>query len=620
MKDGFIKVKAVSPQIFAGDVNGNASKIKDAIDQCERMGVKILVTPELCLCGYSSYDLIATPTILSACKRAIEDIKNHTQGKDILVFIGAPLQIGTRLFSCAIAIKDAQILGICTPNTISREQGRIFSTLMADEVETVRLGGKAIEVSGALELECTNVDGLTIGVEIGANDLYAKNVSSSIVCHLGSGFETLNSEEQRRLLVKGKSLANNCAYIMANPPSTETTTDVIYGAHNIICENGIILAQARPFEKKNGECVSEIDAQRLQRARTLLGRCEGTRGICFEFNKKTTIITRKINPYPFKTTRENCEKALEIQARALARRIEASYSKKMVIGISGGLDSTIALVAVVKCADLLEWERDRIVAVTMPCFGTTSRTKSNAIALCQEYGVDLREIDISQSVRCHLNDIDHDEDNMNVTYENAQARERTQVLMDIANDENGLVVGTGDLSEIALGWCTYNADHMSMYNVNSTIPKTLVRQILSVYAEKADDVIRDIIYDVLDTPVSPELLPADENGEIAQKTEESVGSYDLNDFFLYNMIYLGFMPSKTYRLACIAFEGKAEPEQIYESLERFIKRFFSQQFKRSCSPDGVQVTDLSLSPRGGGFRMASDMSAKSYLEELNANA
>lgn len=620
MKDGFIKVKAISPQITAGDVNGNANKIKDAIDQGDRMGVKILVMPELCLCGYSAYDLIATSTILSACKRAIEDIKNHTQGKDILTFFGAPLQIGTKIYSCAIAIKDGEILGACTPFAITREQKRVFSVLENEKELFVRLGGKNVRVSNDLELECTSVDGLTIGVEIGTADLQAKSVNTSLVCHLGSGSETLNSEEQRRLLIKGKSLANGCAYIMANPSSTETTTDVIFGAHNIICENGIIIAQARPFEKKNGECVSEIDAQRLQRARTLLGKCEEPKSTCFELNKKTTIITRKINPYPFKTTRENCEKALEIQARALARRVDASYSKKLVIGISGGLDSTIALVAVVKCADLLEWERDRIVAVTMPCFGTSSRTKSNAVALCQEYGVDLREIDISQSVRCHLNDIDHDEDNMNVTYENAQARERTQVLMDIANDENGLVVGTGDLSEIALGWCTYNADHMSMYNVNSSIPKTLVRQILSVYAEKADDVIRDIIYDVLDTPVSPELLPADENGEIAQKTEESVGSYDLNDFFLYNMIYLGFMPSKTYRLACIAFEGKCEPEQIYESLERFIKRFFSQQFKRSCSPDGIQVTDLSLSPRGGGFRMASDMSAKSYLEELNANA
>lgn len=619
MKDGFIKVKAISPEIFAGDITGNAKKLKDAIDQSERMGVKILVTPELCLCGYSAYDLTNAPTILNSCKKALEDIKNHTQGKDILAFVGAPLLCGTKLYSCAVAIKNGQIIGICAQENVPSEQRRIFSALGNNESAIARLDGKDFEITTGLEITCPEIEGLTIGVEIGKGDLTSKAVSTTVVCHLGSGIETINSEDQRRLLVKGKTLANNCAYIMANPPSTETTTDVIFGAHNMICENGIIIAQSRPFEKENGECVSEIDVQKLLRLRMLAGKDEGARGCEITFNKKTTIVTRKINPYPFKTTRENCEKALEIQARALARRLEASYSSKMVMGISGGLDSTIALVAMVKCADLLEWERDSIVAVTMPCFGTTNRTKSNAIALCQEFGVDLREIDISEAVRGHFNDIDHEEDNTNVTYENAQARERTQVLMDIANDENALVVGTGDLSEIALGWCTYNADHMSMYNVNSTIPKTLVRQILSVYAEKADVIIRDIIYDVINTPVSPELLPADENGEIAQKTEEKIGSYDLNDFFLYNMIYLGFAPSKTFRLACIAFEEKADPEQIYESLERFIKRFFSQQFKRSCSPDGIQVTDVSLSPRGA-FKMASDMSAKAYLEELSANA
>lgn len=619
MKDGFIKVKAISPEIFAGDITGNTKKLKDAIDHSERMGVKILVTPELCLCGYSAYDLITAPTILSACKRALEDIKNHTQGKDILTLVGAPLLCGTKLYSCAVAIKNGEIVGICTQSSIIGEQRRTFSSLSKGENDLVRLGGEDLEISSELEIECPDIEGLTIGVEIGKGDLISKNVGTTVVCHLGSGIETINSEDQRRLLVKGKTLANNCAFIMANPPSTETTTDVIFGANNMICENGIIIAQSRPFEKKNGECVSEIDVQRLARMRMLSGRDDGAKPYEISFNKKTTIITRKINPYPFKTTRESCERALEIQARALARRLEASYSSKMVIGISGGLDSTIALVAMVKCADLLEWERDSIVAVTMPCFGTTSRTKSNAIALCQEFGVDLREIDISEAVRGHFNDIDHEESNTNITYENAQARERTQVLMDIANDENALVVGTGDLSEIALGWCTYNADHMSMYNVNSTIPKTLVRQILSVYAEKADSDIRDIIHDVLDTPVSPELLPADENGEIAQKTEEKVGSYDLNDFFLYNMIYQGFAPSKTFRLACIAFEDKAEPEQIYESLERFIKRFFSQQFKRSCSPDGIQVSEVSLSPRGA-FKMASDMSARAYLEELSSNA
>lgn len=618
MKDGFIKVKAISPEIIPGDVNGNAKKLKDIIEQSEKAEVKILVTPELCLCGYSSYDLIAHSTIISETKKALEEIRQFTKGKDIMCIIGAPIQINTDLLNCAVVIKGGEYLGIVPKTTLSRDERRIFST--TDDYVYALLGKESVITSGKLIFECAGDDSFTIGIEIG-NDITAKEVRASVICNLSATPELINSEEQRRLLVKAKSLANNCAYIMANAPASETSGDIIFSGHNIICENGVILAQNKPFEKKNAECVSEIDVQRIAGIRVRGDKVYPVESdVAFEFTKKTTMLTRRINPYPFKVNEKDIDKIIEIQARGLAKRMEASYSSKMVVGISGGLDSTIALLAMVKCADLLHLERDSVIAVTMPCFGTTSRTKSNAIHLCKEYGVDLREIDISEAVRGHFSDIDHDEENTNVTFENAQARERTQVLMDIANDENALVVGTGDLSEIALGWCTYNADHMSMYNVNSTMPKTLIRQVLLSYAKRCENTVeRNIILDILDTPVSPELLPTDENGALLQKTEETVGSYDLIDFFLYNMINLGFAPSKTYRLACIAFEDKEDPDEIYEVLERFIKRFFSQQFKRSCSPDGIQVTEVSLSPRGA-FKMASDMSARGYLDELTTNA
>ena len=617
MKDGFVKVRCASYNSIPGDIKGNCERLKSLILETEKIGARILVTSELGLCGYASYDMIGNTTLLNECKRALEDVRLSTAGKDALVFVGAPLARDGAVYNCAVAIKGGEFLGAVPKINLTSEEKRVFSNLT--EVKTVRVGGADIEINPYLVFECTTVDNLTVGVEIG-EDLYTKEVKSSVVCNLSAINEIVGREEKRRVLIKGKSLAGCCAYLYCDAPESETSTDVIFSAHNIVCENGEIIGESKPFEKENGDTVCEIDVNKLANMSRRSPAVRGS-GDTVEFKLKTarTELTRKINPHPFRVKESECEKILEIQARALAKRLTSSYSKKMVIGISGGLDSTIALLVMVRCADLLEWEREQIVAVTMPCFGTTSRTKSNAITLCEEYGVDLREIDISEAVRGHLNDIDHDEANHNVTYENAQARERTQVLMDIANDENALVVGTGDLSEIALGWCTYNADHMSMYNVNSSLSKTLIRQMLAYFAKTTYNVVeKQVIYDILDTPVSPELLPADENGEIAQKTEEAVGSYDLNDFFLYNMIYMGFAPSKTYRLACIAFENKVENEEIYESLERFIKRFFSQQFKRSCCPDGIQIGAVSLSPRGS-FKMSSDMSAKTYLEELNNN-
>lgn len=615
MKDGFIKVRCVSAEVTSGNIKGNAEKIKALIDESEKNEIKILATQELSLCGYSSYDLMGQSTILNSCKKALEDIKNHTRGKDVLALVGAPLSNGEGVYDCAVLIKGGEILGIVPKENLSSDEKRVFK---ATNGTKIKIGEKFYDCKKAV-FECESIEGLTIGVEIG-KDILTNKTNASVVLAPSATFECVGKEEERRLIVKAKSLSNNQAYLYVDAPESETTTDVIYSAHNIICENGEILAESKPFEEKNGDTVSEIDVNRLSmlRAKTAPA-ADDERGISFKLKTSLTELTRRINPYPFLVKAEDTTKILEIQARALARRLQASYSKKMVIGISGGLDSTIALLVAVRTADILKWERNRIVAVTMPCFGTTDRTKSNALSLCEEYGVDLREIPILDAVRVHFDDINHSEDNRNVTYENAQARERTQVLMDVANDENGIVIGTGDLSEIALGWCTYNADHMSMYNVNSSLPKTLIRQMLSFFAKTSSSLTeRKIILDILDTPVSPELLPADENGEIAQKTEEAVGSYALNDFFLYNMIYMGFAPSKTYRLACIAFENKMENEEIYETLEKFIKRFFSQQFKRSCSPDGIQASKLSLSPRGA-LKMASDMSPSAYLDELETN-
>ena len=619
MKDGFIKVKAVSPKIEVGNVTFNKSEIINEIKKAEAEGVKILVTPELSLTGVTAGEMIKDGVILNACEKELLNIKFATQNSDILVFVGAPLTYKGTVYSCAVAIKSGEILGVVP------KIGK-----MPFLKDYITLNGEKYPLGTDMLFSATNVQGLTIGVVVGdavstpsPKGFFLSENGATVIVNLSSSYELVTSEKIRRASFVSKSFATASAYIVSNPSETESTSKNIYSAHNLIVENGEILSESKSFETKTGDCVSEIDVNYLASKR--LSKYEGTSNLTsvgFKFELTKTVLTREISNHPFfpegkEELAKRCEKILTMQSRSLAKRLTASYSSGMVLGISGGLDSTLALLVCVKCADYLGLERNKITAITMPCFGTTNRTKSNATELCKALGVALKEIDIFEATRVHFKDIGHDEENHNVVYENAQARERTQILMDVANSLGALVVGTGDLSEVALGWSTYNGDHMSMYNVNSALPKTLIRHVVAFFAENADEKVKNILLDILDTPVSPELLPAKENGEIEQKTEDIVGPYELHDFFIYNFVGKKFAPSKIYRLALYAFDGKYSEKTIYKWLTVFIKRFFTQQFKRACSPDGVRIGSVSLSK--SDFDMVSDFSYKAFLEELDSS-
>ena len=619
MKDGYIKVKAVSPRLEVGGVAFNKEEIVKEIKAASGEGVKILVFPELTLTGKTAGEQAYSGVILNAVEKALVNIKFATQDSDILVFVGAPIKYNGACYSCAVAIKSGEILGV-VPKIGKMPYFKDF----------IKIGDEKYPFGTDLLFSCKELCDLTIGVVIGdavANPspkgFFLCENGATVVVNLSGSYELVSSEEMRRMSFISKSYAASSAYIVANPSEDESTTENVYSAHNLIVECGDILRESKPFEKKTGDCVSEIDVSYLASKRCSLGaRAEAITDIFFSFKLEKTNLTRKISKTPFfpegkEELKKRCEKILTMQSRSLAKRLTASYSKGMVLGISGGLDSTLALIACVKCADYLGWDRKKITAITMPCFGTTSRTKSNATELCLELGVDLREIDIFEATRVHFRDIGHDENDHSVVYENSQARERTQILMDVANSLGALVIGTGDLSEVALGWSTYNGDHMSMYNVNSALPKTLIRHVVEHFANSVGGKAKEILCDILDTPVSPELLPAKENGEIEQKTEDIVGPYELHDFFIYNFVGRKFAPSKIYRLALYAFNGKYDGETVYKWLTVFIRRFFTQQFKRARSPDGVRIGSVSLSKND--FSMVSDFSYKTYLEELEAN-
>lgn len=636
MKDGFIKVRCFSPEICVGDVSENEKKIRECIEDSAKKGVKILVLPELCLTAYTCADLFSQKILIKTAEKAIDDLKLSTLGKDILVFVGAPLANGDKLYNCAVALFDGEILGVIPkthlPNYSEFYELRNFTEPNGTETK-ITIQGKEYPFGNDILFRCKTVPHLIVGCEI-CEDLWVPSTPSealckmgaTVICNLSASDEILSKDEYRRSLCSGKSASLMCAYLYTDAPESESTTDVIFSAHNIIAENGTILAESKPFEHKNGDIITEIDVDKLAnqriRANTFDTETEKqARFIDFSLNVTETELTRKIDKAPFVpsdiTVRQSrCEQILTMQSHALAKRLTVTRSKCAVIGISGGLDSTLALLATTRAADYIGWERKNIVAITMPCFGTTKRTRSNAEKLCEALGVTFKEVNISDAVELHFKDIGHDGSVQNVTFENAQARERTQVLMDIANDLGGLVVGTGDLSEIALGWSTYNADHMSMYNVNCSVPKTLVRYVVGYFADKEGGEIKTILDDVLNTPVSPELLPP-KDGDIAQRTEELVGPYELHDFFLYNMLRLSFTPSKIYRLAKLAFKGSFDEQTIYKWLEVFIKRFFAQQFKRSCSPDGVKIGSVALSPRGD-LKMPSDASAAAWLDDLKS--
>ena len=616
MKDGFIKVKAVSPRLEVGNIAFNKQEIIKEIKRAEGEGVKILVLPELSLVGSSAGDMASSNVILKACENELINIKFATQGGDILVFVGAPLTYNGTVYSCAVAIKSGEILGVVP------KIGKM--PLLKD---FIKIGDKKYPLGTDLLFTCESVSGLTIGAIIGdmvsmptPKDFFLCEMGASVLVNLSSSYELVTSDDLRRATFVSRSFATSSAYIVANPSDDESSSKNIYSAHNLIVENGEILSESEPFTNKTGDSASEIDINYIISKRSTQDKPPvGAGTVSFDFKLEKTVLTRKIEKTPFfpegkEELAKRCEKILTMQSRSLAKRLTASYSKSMVLGISGGLDSTLALLVAARCADYLGWDRKSINAITMPCFGTTKRTKSNATELCLALGVTLKEINIFEATRVHFRDIGHDESNHNVVYENSQARERTQILMDVANGIGGLVIGTGDLSEVALGWSTYNGDHMSMYNVNAALPKTLIRKVVEYEAE-ANESYGGILKDILNTPVSPELLPADDKGEIDQKTEDIVGPYELHDFFIYNFVGRKFAPSKIYRLALCAFEGKYDGNTVYKWLSLFIRRFFTQQFKRSCSPDGVRIGSVSLSKND--FDMVSDFSYKAFQEELD---
>jgi NAD+ synthase (glutamine-hydrolysing) len=635
MNHGFVKVAAVTPKIRVADPDYNARVIcSEMIAACEK-GAKIIVFPELCITGYTCGDLFLQELLLEKAGQALMKVTETTEGRDALVFVGLPVERQGKLYNVAAAIQNGRVLGLVPklniPAYAEFYEGRHFSE---GNLQTVkfRLGDVEVPFGCNLLFGCTNMKGLVVGCEI-CEDLWVANPPSTghalkgatVLVNLSASNETIGKDEYRELLVKSASARLLSGYIYASAGEGESTQDLVFGGHDIIAENGSILAQSKRF---TGQTVfADLDIHRILHERRRMSTFgqeleQPYQIVPFELNLCETKLDRTFGCTPFVPTQEEqrnrrCEEILSIQAYGLKKRYEHTGLKSAVLGISGGLDSTLALLVTVKTFDMLGLDRKGITAVTMPCFGTTDRTYDNACRLSQILGVTLEEIDIKEAVTTHFRDIRQNPDNHNVTYENGQARERTQILMDIANRECGLVIGTGDMSELALGWATYNGDHMSMYGVNAGVPKTLVRHLVKYYADICgDEKLSTILRDVLDTPVSPELLPPVE-GQIAQKTEDLVGPYELHDFFLYYMLRCGFEPSKVYRVAKIAFAGQYDNATILKWLKTFYRRFFSQQFKRSCLPDGPKVGSVALSPRGD-LRMPSDASAAAWMAELDS--
>ncbi len=632
MLDGFIKCAAATPNVRVADCEYNKNDIISLIEAAAQEQVKVLVFPELCITAYTCGDLFCQQTLLDGAMNALKDITAATKGIDMLVTVGCPVRFEGRLYNCAVVINSGRILGVVPkkhlPNSNEFYELRTFAPAF-ETLREIELFGEKVPFGLDILFKCSKLPEFTYGVEI-CEDLWAVAPpgntlalgGATIIGNLSASNETIGKAEFRRDLVKMQSARTLCGYIYASSGEGESTGDLIFGGHDIIAENGIILNESDIYT--SGLTISEIDVQALS-----LDRSKDTDFIAekamniveFDMQLNETELTRYIAANPFIPDdcdiEKRCADILAMQAHALARRVSHTWAKTLIIGISGGLDSTLALLVAVETMKLLNRPMSDIITVTMPCFGTTARTRTNAEKLCDMLGTTFRTIDIMAAVKQHFSDIGHDEADRNVVYENAQARERTQILMDLANAENGLVVGTGDLSELALGWATYNGDHMSMYGVNGSVPKTLVRRIVSCYAEGCgNEELKNTLISVVETPVSPELLPADENGNIAQKTEDLVGPYELHDFFLYHIVRHAFAPKKIYRLAKYAFKGEFDSETILKWLRTFCRRFFNQQFKRSCLPDGVKVGSVALSPRGD-WKMPSDAFSTLWLKQLD---
>lgn len=630
MKDGFIRVCAATPDIRVADCAYNEKNIMNLMDEAYEKQVSVLVFPELCITGYTCGDLFLQDVLLKAAQDSLRHIVSHSAGKNMLVFVGMPFMHKGKLFNVAAAICDGRLLGLVPkkniPNYSEFYEMRHFTPGMDECVDTA-LG---VKLGSRLLFRCENIEELVVGAEICEDvwvacppSTYHAQAGATLIVNCSASDETTGKDIYRRALISGQSARLVCGYIYANAGEGESTQDLVFGGQNLVCENGNVLAETRRF--KNGTAIAELDLQRLVNERRRMNTYtvntdDDYEIVDFTLEKYDLWLTRYYARTPFvpssKVDRDvRCEEILSIQAMGLKKRLAHTGCRNAVIGISGGLDSTLALLVTARAFDSLSIPRENITAVTMPCFGTTDRTYNNAVELTRRLGAALTEVNIKEAVRIHFRDIGQDESVHDVTYENGQARERTQILMDIANKSGGMVIGTGDMSELALGWATYNGDHMSMYGVNCSVPKTLVRHLVKYYADTCgDSSLREILEDVLDTPVSPELLPPTE-GQISQKTEDLVGPYELHDFFMYYILRFGYMPHKVYRIACHAFEGEYDTQTIYRWLDTFYRRFFAQQFKRSCLPDGPKVGSVAVSPRGD-LRMPSDAVRSLWLEDL----
>ena len=632
MKDGFIKVAAATPKIKVADPAYNTEEILKIIDETEKNGASILVFSELTISGYTCGDLFLQQPLLTECKNQLLRIVKATENKSMLVVVGCPIVIKQKLYNSAVVISDGSILGIVPktylPNYSEFYELRHFTSGEGLE-EDLWFGEEFGYVNVAVNqlFKCKEIPELVVACEI-CEDLwvplppstYHAMAGATVICNPSASVETTTKESYRRSLVSNQSARLLAAYIYADAGEGESTQDVVYSGHHLICENGSVLAEAKRFT--NEIIYADIDVQKLAAERRKMtsfpgGQTDDYFEQEFSLEVKENKITRTFPKAPFVPDNQDerdkrCDEILSLQSMGLKKRLEHTNCKHAVVGISGGLDSTLAVLVTARAFDLLDIPRENLICVTMPCFGTTDRTYQNAVSLIKELGATLKEVRIEKAVRQHFADIGHDENNHDVTYENSQARERTQILMDMANQYNGMVIGTGDMSELALGWATYNGDHMSMYAVNCSVPKTLVRYLVLYYAETTENKkLSEVLMDVLDTPVSPELLPP-VDGVISQKTEDLVGPYELHDFFLYYMLRFGFPKAKLYRMAKLTFDGVYDDETIKKWLDKFYWRFFSQQFKRSCLPDGPKVGSVAVSPRGD-LRMPSDASPTAWI-------
>lgn len=632
---GYIRVAAASPRVYLADTERNKAEIIRIAEEAAKNEASVVVFPELCVTGYTCADLFSQRRLLEAAEKAVEDIAGAGLPSGLLIAMGAPVRHAGRLYNCAILIKGGKILGIVPkiylPNHAEFYEARWFETGASIDKEIVY----ADQTTRLSTKQLFSVGKAIVGVEI-CQDLwvpvppctYAALAGANLIINLSASNEALLKNDYRKQLVSSTSARLMAGYVYSSCGYGESTTDLVWGGSSLIYENGVLLAENERFLCTSSVIYADIDVERMDtvRAKTpnfrdalsrradFYGIVNGGDAFPTDFGSK---LLKKIDAHPFVPSgpelKERCKEILSIQVLGLCTRLEHIGCKKAVVGISGGLDSTLALLVSALAFDKLGLDRKGIIGITMPGFGTTSRTRGNAGELMEKLGVTSREISIVPSVTKHLDDIGHSLDNHDATYENAQARERTQILMDVAGQEGGIVVGTGDLSELALGWCTYNGDHMAMYGVNASVPKTLVRALVAFAAAEHFDGAQDVLSDIIDTPISPELLPAAADGTILQVTEDVVGPYELHDFFLYNIMRWGFTPEKVKFLALKAFKGRYDAATVEKWLKTFCKRFFSQQFKRSCMPDGPKVGSVSLSPRGD-WRMPSDACADIWIK------